>query len=278
LTLSGISTAVLGWIGYFKLTPFWQDFLYGKEVQRPMALFKDPNVFGAFFVPLAIWLFYEIIKPTLWKNWKIAKIFLFFLFLFTIIFSGSRGAWLNLGAAMISFILIFLYHLRITMSSKLKFISFLIIVLLLAITLSFYFGFSYLQSREGFHRYDITRFEKQKEALELSGESLLGIGPGQAEEIIQYATHSLYLRVLLENGWFSFFCFIFFLLYFGWKTFTFSLVKNPKYGISPLVIFSSFLGILANSFFIDTLHWRHFWLILGIGTALIYEENKKQKA
>ena len=30
-----------------------------------------------------------------------------------------------------------------------------------------------------------------------------------------------------------------------------------------LAIFSAFLGIVGESFIIDTDHWRHFWLMLG---------------
>ncbi len=30
------------------------------------------------------------------------------------------------------------------------------------------------------------------------------------------------------------------------------------------VIFASLIGLAFNSFFVDTLHWRHFWLLLAL--------------
>jgi hypothetical protein len=34
------------------------------------------------------------------------------------------------------------------------------------------------------------------------------------------------------------------------------------------VVLASLLGVLANSFFIDTLHWRHLWYLLALGAGL----------
>jgi hypothetical protein len=39
-------------------------------------------------------------------------------------------------------------------------------------------------------------------------------------------------------------------------------------------IFSSLVGILVQSFVIDTLHWRHFWIILGFVFGIAKLKNK----
>lgn len=273
-TFSGILAAFLGLIGYLRLTPIWDYFIFG--FNRPMALFKDPDVFAPFFVPLVLWILYEIIKPTLWKSHKLLKIFLLYFFVLAIIFSSSRGAWLNLWVGLFFFISIFSFFIpKIKIAQKIKLFSFVGLILL-TFLISFYV-FPYLRHRVGLESYDVTRFEKQTEALKLSVQAPFGIGSGQTTKTINYATHSLYLRIFLEGGWFTFLIFITFLFYWGLKMFKYSLRNKVICGISSLVIFVSFMGILAQSFFIDTLHWRHFWLILGIGAVMIYVDRMYQR-
>jgi hypothetical protein len=36
------------------------------------------------------------------------------------------------------------------------------------------------------------------------------------------------------------------------------------YGIGSAALLGAWVGIVANSLFIDTLHWRHLWLIAAL--------------
>jgi hypothetical protein len=36
------------------------------------------------------------------------------------------------------------------------------------------------------------------------------------------------------------------------------------YGIGSAALFGAWSGLLANSFFVDTLHWRHLWLVAAL--------------
>jgi hypothetical protein len=45
--------------------------------------------------------------------------------------------------------------------------------------------------------------------------------------------------------------------------FRYVFVRTPWQWIY-LAIFSAFLGTVGESFIIDTDHWRHFWLMLGV--------------
>ena len=43
------------------------------------------------------------------------------------------------------------------------------------------------------------------------------------------------------------------------------------YGIGSAALLAAWCGLLANSFFVDTLHWRHLWLVAALiwaGTAI----------
>jgi hypothetical protein len=39
--------------------------------------------------------------------------------------------------------------------------------------------------------------------------------------------------------------------------------RNP-YGIGSAALLGTWVGLLANSFFIDSIHWRHLWLFAGL--------------
>jgi hypothetical protein len=39
--------------------------------------------------------------------------------------------------------------------------------------------------------------------------------------------------------------------------------RNP-YGIGSAALLAAWVGLLANSFFIDSIHWRHLWLVAGL--------------
>ena len=39
---------------------------------------------------------------------------------------------------------------------------------------------------------------------------------------------------------------------------------RDTYGIGSAALVAAWCGLLANSAFIDTLHWRHLWLVAGL--------------
>ncbi len=120
------------------------------------------------------------------------------------------------------------------------------------------------QSRLSFQGYDESRFSTQKEAFIVGLKNPLGIGPGQSEYIFQIAPHSLYARIITENGILSLVLFIFFLSISIRKAFQSYKQSYDEISVYFLIICASLIGLTFNSVFIDTLHWRHFWLILAL--------------
>jgi hypothetical protein len=50
-----------------------------------------------------------------------------------------------------------------------------------------------------------------------------------------------------------------------------AVLGRSTYGIGSAALLAAWCGLLANSLFIDTLHWRHLWLLAALiwaGTAL----------
>ena len=204
--IAALISAILGAIGYYRLLPWYSYFMY--DASRVMAQFKDPNVFGPFFIPLIIWLLFSLVEPLnkkleaskvvfrdifnskkykqfvpiLWSEFtqkmQLLRIFSIVLFYWAVVFSGSRGAWINFFVAMICFVLFYLFSQYTESLSRIGLLAFLIIIMIPITVLFIYSSHNYLQSRSGIKEYDTVRFSKQAESIKISISNPVGIGPG----------------------------------------------------------------------------------------------------
>ena len=256
---ASLFAAAVGTAAFFGLVPFLADrlLLYG----RVTAFFKDPNVFGPFLV---VGVLYTLLRTEAEKGYKrIWWILLFGFLSFGVLLSFSRAAWGNYVLS------VPLYILAVGGANvRRKFRVLVPVLVVLALSLVYIVGSvditTMLAERFGFQYYDQDRFQTQSAALNEAARRPFGIGPGQSEAFFAYATHSLYLRVLVENGWLGFGAFAAFVA----LTLRRSMVLALKtYGLSSRyhTLFTiAIMGVLFNSFFIDSLHWRHFWLLLAL--------------
>jgi O-antigen ligase len=227
--------------------------------QRARGLFKDPNVFGAYLVPLctysvAVLLTSATVAQRLRYSAFIAAL------LIGVFLSFSRGAWINLTVSITAFGVIAIR------AGMLSVRSFVLMVLILGlggffalITLDFLDLRDLLFARISLQEYDEDRFATQAKALRIVTDNIGGIGPGLSESELAYATHSLYVRVLLENGIHGFIAMLTLIcaaLAIGARAIA------RQQSRTALILVPSLLGALANALVIDTLHWRHFWLLL----------------
>ena len=99
----------------------------------------------------------------------------------------------------------------------------------------------------------------------------LGIGPGQFERVSEISAHSTYVRAIAEEGLLGVLVILaLMLLTLGFAARN-AIVGQDTYGIGSAALLGAWCGILANSFFVDTLHWRHLWLVAALiwaGTAV----------
>jgi hypothetical protein len=231
---------------------------------RAKALFKDPNVFGAFLVPAALILLEEVATPRLLRLRPITKTVALSIVSVGVLFSFSRAAWLNIGVgAVVMFLVLALRRgggrramilLGVVLTSA--------TALFVAVTLTS--SVSFLEQRVRFQPYDVQRFGGQLSGVELAVQYPLGIGPGQFEQVLPISAHSTYVRALAEEGLLGL------LLLLGLVLLTlFFAARNvgagrDTYGIGSAALLGSWAGLLANSVFIDTLHWRHLWLLAAL--------------
>lgn len=262
LSISGLIASITGYLGQLGVPGFsWA--VWGEN--RAVAGFKDPNVYGAFLVPIALLAVSKFRWAKGWENFKWWA--LCSLTISGVILSLSRGALLNL---LVTGLIYFVLSSRLLIKHilKLSTILFGVAILTSVVFIVRSETSNALIQRAGFMPYDEIRFEKQKEALHLILQHPFGIGPGQSETVLQYATHNTYLRVLLENGWIAFTCFVALIvisLFSAFRRIRTTLDVNDKE--FETVTIASLIGILVNGFVIDTLHWRHFWWLLGLAAS-----------
>jgi O-antigen ligase len=241
-----------------------RHFFLGDGSTRADALFKDPNVYGPFLVPIAVILLEERITPKLlrlrpWVNGAMLG-----LLALGILFSFSRAAWLNFTVANIVMLTVLTLRrgggrraLRVLTS---LFLLAMVVVVVIGATGSL----AFIQKRAQLQGYDSSRFAAQADGVKLSQEYPIGVGPGQFHSHYPVETHSTYVRVLVEQG---------FLGLITWLALVIStiimgarnaLYGRSTYGIGSAALLGSWCGVLANSAVVDTLHWRHLWFIAAL--------------
>lgn len=226
---------------------------------RLQGFFKDPNVLGPFLVPVALYFLQKFFE----KREKQSFNLIVFVFLsLGVFFTFSRAAWLNYVTA-ISLYLLYALRRKENFVKLVLFVAFSVASLFLFLYLSNQiqvFGynlFDFLTERVGFQSYDEYRFETQSMFSQiLSSTSVtFGIGPGNYEIFSGMATHSLYLRYMAERGILGFIAFCGFFLITLRKAF----MSDLRRFLVPTLV-----GQMVNSLFIDSLHWRHFWILLAL--------------
>jgi hypothetical protein len=240
------------------------ELLLGGGGFRAQGLFKDPNVFGPFLVPPALILLEELITPRL-LSWSTAtKLLTLCVLVAGVVFSYSRAAWLNFLLA--SLVLLIVVAMRRRGARR----ALVILMFLLSAGL-FAYGVlvltgstSFLRQRAEFQVYDVQRFSVQRGGVQLGEHHPIGIGPGQFEIVAPRAAHSTYVRMFAEQGPLGLALGVALLL--ATLAFAVSSVRRGRgtHGIGSATLLAAWVGLLANSFFVDTLHWRHLWLVAGL--------------
>jgi O-antigen ligase len=269
-TAAALFSATVGTLAFLNLIPYYDTFTkYG----RATALFKDPNVYGPFLIPVAIYAMMQMTKKGFLKR-------TFWISTLAIVSTGilvsfSRASWGN-------YVLTTFLYLIVTSKGNLKKLGalFLIVALaasaLLVVVATNPQISNMLEARFKLQGYDNDRFSTHEAAIKASLNNPLGIGPGQSESYFNYATHNVYLRVLTENGFLGFlgcFGFLFLtLIQAAIRSFKTRGELSNHYALA----LAALTGILLNSFVIDSLHWRHMWFLAAIPwiSAKIAEKNK----
>ena len=122
----------------------------------------------------------------------------------------------------------------------------------------------FLAERAQPQAYDQQRFSGQRAGLESALRYPFGAGPGQFESIAQISAHSTYARVLGEQGFPGLVTLLALLVFTLGAAVRNAMLGRGTYGIGSSALLGAWCGLLANSFVVDTLHWRHLWIVAAL--------------
>ena len=263
--LTAVIVALAGICGYFNAFPGAE--YHFAHYGRAEGFFKDPNVFG----PFLIWPALIVAERMIVRRATLLNSAIIFVLLLGLLLCFSRGAWFHFGvSAEVMIVLAF----ATTTNSRVRFriftlsvIGLAVLAAFIAIALSFDSVASMFKERfQLVQSYDVGqggRFELQELALAAVFKYPNGMGPFEFSRVNGLQQHNVYLQAFMVYGWIGGVTYIMLLA----STFTVALrsvfVATPW---QPYLItaFAAFTGEVLEGFIIDTDHWRHFFLLLGM--------------
>lgn len=276
--VSGATIAsVAGILGYFNVAGLGAIFTLH---DRAAGTFKDPNVLGTYVILPLVLLAQAILITGRLRLRHVAPLGII---LFGGVFlSFSRGAWGNMILSMaLMTMLTFLFvagprqRLRITVLAVTGIIG---AIVALAIALSIEELRSMFEVRAALvQHYDVGatgRFGRIFRAIPELLDRPNGYGPMQFREVWFEDPHNVYLNAFSAYGWLgglSYLCLIGATLVVGWR-----LIATPSdMQAFAIAVWSVLFVQMLQGLAIDTDHWRHFYLLLGLTWGL-FDRNVRR--
>jgi O-antigen ligase len=277
-TAAAVLTSALGILGYFGAVPGAEMFT---KYERAAGAFQDPNVFGPFLTLPGIWLLHRMITGPV-ARMPLAALPLAFI-AFGLFLSFSRGAWgLFAFSAMLLALLLFvrstsgLFRLRILLMAGAAFavlaLGLIVALQVPAIAEIFSARAQLVQDYDGAR---LGRFARHAIGFAMATEHPLGIGPLVFGTLYGEDTHNIWLKALMDYGWLGFACWLTMVAWTLAAGFRVMLRDRPwqPYLLCAWVVF---LGHVLLGTVIDTDHWRHFYLLIGLVWGGIALEARHQ--
>ncbi|HZL40187.1 MAG TPA: O-antigen ligase family protein [Pseudolabrys sp.] len=263
LTATVISVA--GIAGYFNIFPHAHDLF--ATYDRALGGFKDPNVFG----PFLIWPALVVIERMLARRVHLADVMIVGVLLLALMLSFSRGAWFHFAVSCVV-IMILAIATAATDGARMRIVAMSVVAIAVVATfivfaLSFdSIGAMFKERAQLIQSYDVGsggRFLLQEMALKELLNYPLGMGPFEFSRVYGLQQHNVYLQAFLVYGWAGGMAYLTLLAATLWTALRTMFVRTPW---QPYLIcaFAAFVGEILEGFVIDTDHWRHFFLLLGM--------------
>jgi len=273
--LTATLIALAGIAGYFSLFPHAHDLF--ATYDRALGAFKDPNVFG----PFLIWPALIVLERMLSRRLHLLDLLIVGILLLGLLLSFSRGAWFHFSvSSLVMMILAFITadsdreRVRIV---ALGAIAIALVATLVVAALSFDAVSSMFEQRaQLIQPYDVGsggRFNLQELAIGSVLDFPNGMGPFGFSDVYGTQQHNVYLQAFLVYGWVGGIAYLMLLATTFWTALRTVFVRTPwqPYLICTL---AAFVGEVLEGFVIDTDHWRHFFLLLGMIWGLAAATNK----
>ena len=230
--------------------------------ERYRFFFDDPNVYGAFLVPATLFFMWRVLAKDTMVGYRTLNLLGASVLYSALLLTLSRGAWLQAGISLGIVLLIMFFTKQFDRASYKVLGSGVVVILIGGLLMSGTLTEHMLkrQSNSDYHRIENYSYALETISQFSTHRFIVGYGNGSYEQfsIDAFAAHNTYIRLLFENG------------FLGLGLFGFLIVgavfKNRREFHKPdiAILLASLAGILVHGLFIDTLHWRHLWLILGL--------------
>ncbi|MFK8252629.1 O-antigen ligase domain-containing protein [Ancylobacter terrae] len=263
--LAAFIGSVIGVVTFFNVFPSLQPLFW--RTDRATGFFKDPNVFGPFLILPLLLLIQRFFCRDM-KAWDYIALLGILLGLFL---SFSRGAWGHfVASALVMLTCMFVtapdraFRLRLIVASL---VALGVLVVLLMVLLSFGTITEMMSQRANLVNYydggEGGRFDNQFKGMLAIFGLPNGLGPKQFAKEYGLDPHNVYLASLYAYGWLggvAYFGMVFTTLVVGFR----ALMIRTPWQLPLIAAVSTYLGVALEGFIIDTDHWRHYFLIMGM--------------
>jgi len=252
-------------LGYFQVAGLGDLFT---RYNRASGTFKDPNVLGTFLVFPIVCLVQALFqrRAGLIKTFVLMSVPLLGLFL-----TFSRGSW---GHLLASLAMLLGLHILTSRSDgervRLIFLGMLgvaTMAVLLIVALSIDDIRKVFEVRASLEQsYDVGttgRFGDHLRSIPMLLELPAGFGPLRYHTVFHADAHNVYVNAFASYGWLggiSYVVLVVMTMYIGWRT----VFRRTPYQHHAIAVWSTLFFTILQGIQIDTDHWRHFYLLLGL--------------
>ncbi|MGV3574978.1 MAG: O-antigen ligase family protein [Devosia sp.] len=265
-TAIAVILAIIGTLAYLRIMPGADLFL---RYDRAKATFKDPNVYAPFLVLPAMFALQRVLLGRGWQSFMAGGVY--FVLFVGVFVSFSRGGWGHFAASsLITLVLVFLLEAGARDKVRILLMTLIgagMLIVALGGLLSVPAVADFFELRASSQNYDTGetgRFGRQGYALELALDNPWGIGPGEFRNLrIVEEPHNVYITVFHVYGWGGGLLYYLMIIATLWKG-TVMLMRPSPYRLMAIPVMATFTMVVAESAIIDSDHWRHFFLLIGL--------------
>ncbi len=279
-TIAAVATSAFGILGYFHAFPGAEMFT---KYERAAGVFQDPNVFGPFITLPGVYLLHRLLTGPVSRMPLYAIPLL--IVAFGLFLSFSRGAWGLFAFSTLALALALFIHHRSSLFRLRLLVMGGVAILLLALGLIVALQIPEIaelfttraQLVQEYNSARLGRFARHAIGFMLATERPLGIGPLVFGLTYGEDTHNIWLKALMDYGWLGFaawFTMIVWTLAAGFRI----LFRDRSWQPYLLCAYIVLVGHVLLGTVIDTDHWRHFYLLLGMVWGGIALEWRHQRA
>jgi O-antigen ligase len=262
--IAALIATVAGYAGWFHLVPWYNSFLLNGRVS---ATFKDPNVYGPFLIfPLLM-----LMLGFLTRRVTVVGLAAMLTLAGGLFLSFSRGAWTHfLVSAVAAVVLAYAAAPNSRARGRIVVIAllaaFVVAVLVVALLSIPSIHDTFIDRAKVLEPYDTGsegRFTQQGIAISVILDHPFGIGSFKFEDLYGIQQHNVYLQGFVVYGWLGGTAYLTLVL----STFLLGLrcVMMPTpWQIYLIAAYAAYIGEIGEGGIIDSDHWRHFFLLVGM--------------